>query len=36
MYKQKEFFKKAYALGNDRVPKGYGWPLEIDPQVQVF
>lgn len=34
--KQKMFFKKAYDLGEGRVDAGYGWPLEIDPQLLRF
>lgn len=34
--KQKMFFKKAYDLGEKRVGAGYGWPLEIDPQLLRF
>jgi len=34
--KQQEFFKKAYDLGSQRVPSGYGWPMEIDPQQLKF
>lgn len=36
MTKQRTFFQKAYGLGLNRVPSGYGWPMEIDPQVQLF
>lgn len=36
MAKQKDFFKKAYDLGVNRIPSGYGWPMESDPQVQSF
>lgn len=31
MNKQKTFFQGAYDLGEQRVPAGYGWPMEIDP-----
>lgn len=36
MKKQEEFFRKAYDLGDQRVPAGYGWPLEVDPQQLKF
>ena len=30
------FFEKAYAHGDKRIEQGYGWPLEVDPQVVEF
>lgn len=33
---QKKFFQEAYDLGEDRLEQGYGWPLEVDPQVVEF
>lgn len=34
---QKElFFQKAYDLGEKRIEGGYGWPLEVDPQLIEF
>lgn len=36
MSKQKSFFQHAYNLGEDRVPAGYGWPMEVDPQQEKF
>jgi hypothetical protein len=36
MSKQKIFFKGAYDLGEQRVPAGYGWPMEVDPQQLEF
>ncbi|MCH7551972.1 class I SAM-dependent methyltransferase [Patescibacteria group bacterium] len=34
--KQKVFFKNAYDLGEKRISAGYGWPLEVDPQLPIF
>ena len=34
--KQEIFFKKAYDLGEKRIVAGYGWPVEVDPQVVKF
>ena len=33
---QKEFFKKAYDLGDKRIEEGYGWPMEVDSQFKDF
>jgi cyclopropane fatty-acyl-phospholipid synthase-like methyltransferase len=34
--KQKRFFQEAYQHGDKRIEKGYGWPLEVDPQLVSF
>lgn len=36
MSKQQNFFQGAYDLGAQRVPAGYGWPMEVDPQQLEF
>jgi len=33
---QKKFFQTAYDLKEKRLEKGYGWPLEVDPQLKEF
>jgi 2-polyprenyl-3-methyl-5-hydroxy-6-metoxy-1,4-benzoquinol methylase len=33
---QKKFFQTAYNLRDERIKKGYGWPLEVDPQLINF
>jgi len=36
MSKQKTFFQGAYDLGEQRVPAGYGWPMDVDSQQVEF
>ena len=31
---QKKWFKQSYGLGEKRIETGYGWPLEVEPELK--